>query len=120
MYKELENLNILKDMLIGNGVNDAINDYVDGLIEPIKNTLIKSLTEYEAIKKQKEELGCQLEVFVKALKNGIYYDDKFEHPVFILDKDNFKTKDYHLLVTGTIVYLKDYKKTWWLKKDKSE
>lgn len=67
-----------------------------------------------------EQLGCPLEVFVKALKNGIYYDDKFEYPVFILDKDNFKDKNYHLLVTGTIVYLKDYKETWWLREDKSE
>lgn len=67
-----------------------------------------------------EELGCPLEVMVKAIKNGIYYDDKFEYPVFILDKDNFKDKNYHLLVVGTIVYLKEYKETFWLKEDKSE
>jgi hypothetical protein len=85
-----------------------------------KNLLQNAYDKLGKLEDLEEQLGCPLEVFVKALKNGIYYDDKFEHPVFILDKDNFKTKDYHLLVTGTIVYLKDYKKTWWLKKDKSE
>lgn len=41
MSKEIENLNILKDMLIGNGVNDNINDYVDGLIDTIKQALLQ-------------------------------------------------------------------------------
>ena len=40
MSKEyLEALETLKDMLIGNGVNDNINDYVDNLILPIKQAL---------------------------------------------------------------------------------
>lgn len=76
--------------------------------------------ELEKYRKLEEQLGCPLDVFVKALKNGIYHDNKFEYPVFILDKDNFKTKNYHLLVKGTVVYLKDYKNTWWLKEDRSE
>ena len=40
MTKELEALETLKDMLIGNGCNNSINDYVDNLILPIKQTLI--------------------------------------------------------------------------------
>lgn len=84
------------------------------------NEMVEALETIKELVDLQEDLGCPLKVFVKALKNGIYYDDKFEHPVFILDKDNFKTKDYHLLITGTIVYLKDYQKTWWLKEDKSE
>ena len=40
MSKEyLESLKTLKDMLIGNGINDLINDYVDNLIKPIKSAL---------------------------------------------------------------------------------
>ena len=39
MSKELEALETLKDMIIGNGVNDNINDYVDNLILPIKQAL---------------------------------------------------------------------------------
>lgn len=37
-----EALETLKDMLIGNGVNDNINDYVDNLILPIKQALIQA------------------------------------------------------------------------------
>lgn len=37
-----EALETLKDMLIGNGINDNINDYVDNLILPIKQALIKA------------------------------------------------------------------------------
>lgn len=37
-----EALETLKDMLIGNGVNDNINDYVDNLILPIKQALLKA------------------------------------------------------------------------------
>lgn len=67
-----------------------------------------------------EELGCPLEVIFKALKEGIYHNEKLEHPVLILDEDSFKENNLSLLIVGTIVYLKDYKKTWWLKKDRSE
>ena len=34
-------LETLKDMLIGNGINDSINDYVDNLILPIKQALLE-------------------------------------------------------------------------------
>lgn len=37
-----EALETLKDMLIGNGINDNINDYVDNLILPIKQALLKA------------------------------------------------------------------------------
>ena len=36
-----EALETLKDMLIGNGINDSINDYVDNLILPIKQALLE-------------------------------------------------------------------------------
>lgn len=45
MSKELKVLENLKNMLIGNGVNDNINEYIDNLILPIK----KSLQRLEAI-----------------------------------------------------------------------
>lgn len=41
MSKELEILETLKDMLIGNGCNSTINDYVDSLILPLKQALIE-------------------------------------------------------------------------------
>ena len=48
MTKELQALETLKDMLIGNGINDSINDYVDNLILPIKQAL-QRLNKYEQI-----------------------------------------------------------------------
>ena len=41
-------LETLKDMLIGNGINDSINDYVDNLILPIKQAL-QRLNKYDEI-----------------------------------------------------------------------
>jgi len=67
-----------------------------------------------------EQIGCPLEILFRALIEGIYHNEKFEHPLLVLDEDNFKENNFHLVVVGTIVYLEDYKKTWWLKKDKSE
>ena len=60
MSKEIENLNILKDMLVGNGVNDTINDYVDKLIEPIKQRLesINNAKPSEALKCLEELRNC--------------------------------------------------------------
>ena len=79
--------------------------------------LLGMATTYEELSKQ---LGCPLEVLFRALKDGIYHNEKFEHPVLILDEDSFKKNNFSLLVVGTIVYLKEYKITWWLKEDKSE
>lgn len=67
-----------------------------------------------------EQIGCPFEVLFRALKDGIYHNEKFEHPILILDEDSFKENSFNLMVVGTIVYLKEYKKTWWLKEDKSE
>ena len=39
--KPSEALETLKDMLIGKGINDSINDYVDNLILPIKQALLE-------------------------------------------------------------------------------
>ena len=75
----------------------------------------KILLEYEAIKK---ELGCPLKVVVKALKNGIYYPNG-NHSKVSLHYYNV-TKQFGLKDDMIINHLKDYKKTWWLKADRSE
>lgn len=82
-----------------------------------------------------EGLGCPIEVVFKALKNGIwtyvYYDceekenkNKLKHIYpslyfvsnFKIDKFMFNCGDNGYYS----VKLKDYKKTWWLKEDRSE
>lgn len=70
-----------------------------------------------------EELGCPLEVVFKSLKNGIYLEERKSISTEIC---------YHALECEFVIewyknkedygyeLLKDYKKTWWLKEDKSE
>lgn len=68
-----------------------------------------------------EELGCPLEVLVKALKSGIY---RMLENGKIIFETSFKLKFYSsgwcLIKPKLNFKLEDYKKTWWLKKDKSE
>lgn len=88
--------------------------------------LIDKLAIYEYLE---EQIGCPLEVVVKAIYSGVAYETKdglMESEPYVklyydgmwfgldignktwtkVDKDHFK--------------LSDYKKTWWLKEDKSE
>ncbi len=84
-------------------------------------------------KQLEEQLGCPLEVIMKAVTNGLWHITPNNGIVF---KDN---RDYVITLRGyvdsepTIMVrkrypdkfdgnwgLEDYKKTWWLKEDKSE
>ena len=92
------------------------------------------LRDYEDLE---EELGCPLEVVFKALDKGFYVDTKKieKNPAWENPKPRYMeigcTKYFRLnLWYKTIevdrynnyleINLNDYKKTWWLKEDKSE
>ncbi len=95
-------------------------------------TTNNSLAKY---RKLEEQLGCPLEVLVKAIKNGIWFineDDKLEYidealcfntklntDKLVFDNYGYYCKNIEKL-KGNQIYLEDYKKTWWLKEDKSE
>lgn len=71
-----------------------------------------------------EELGCPLDVFFKAF-DGMYIIDDwhqlyFAKPVFINGK--FKIEQHYGVYDAATYFLdpKDYKKTWWLKKNREE
>ena len=71
-----------------------------------------------------EKLGCPLDVVVKALKIGIYTNLKNWNredltKYFCLNLYNLDT-EWYLGNPIIFVNLKDYKKTWWLREDKSE
>lgn len=82
-----------------------------------------------------EELGCPLDVLFKAFKNGIWFinkQDELEYideslginqkkynNKFIFDNYGYRCKNNEV-EKSTEIYLEDYKKTWWLKEDKSE
>ena len=73
-----------------------------------------------------EQLGCPLEVVFKALKDGIIIKDLpkgYEHRKVIL---NYLVNDNSFIFRPSApycsckLYLKDYKKTWWISKTKEE
>lgn len=86
MSKELKALETLKDMLIGNGVNDNINEYVDNLILPIKQALIELKTIKEA--NPSEALECLEEI--KSQSPVCHYDDGSKSYVFEKEFDTIK------------------------------
>ena len=69
-----------------------------------------------------EQIGCPLEVVIKALKDGIYtLDLPREDLIKQVDlKLSNRETEWYLINMIMVVNLKDYKKTWWLKEDKSE
>ena len=103
-----------------------IDDYIK-LPTIDKQEFINKLGELEDLE---EELGCPLEVAFKALKNGFY--DKYgnwyktETDKFNLNYDwplsnpNDKYLIFDIEDTYDYFKLADYKKTWWLKEDRSE
>ena len=81
--------------------------------------------ELEKYKNLEEKLGCSLDIIFDALYNGIvctphpFYDHKIIYP-----KKEYNVVQlfqfYYLKVEDGVVDIKDYGKTWWIKKDKSE
>ena len=107
-------------------------DYIElcgGISQAVTNKLGK-------LEDLEEQLGCPLEVLFKALKDGIYYQDGIlihitpsdDTPIVLNFNEGYpvlecmkKTKD--IIYTTQCCYdmwVSDYKKTWWLKEDKSE
>ena len=68
-----------------------------------------------------EQLGCPLEVVVKALEYGIYAKDlpREELSKQFVRLSNVET-EWYLINNIMCVNLKDYKISFWLKEDKSE
>lgn len=108
---------------------EETDDFISKVAKKIANRIdekgLKELLDKASIyDRLSNELGCPLEVVFKALKNGIFIKRKcFDKVKFIFVP--VVLDDYGLgeISNGEIMdyfYLKDYKKTWWLKEDKSE
>ena len=77
--------------------------------------IIKKELDYaEKCHNLEEQLGCPLEVVEKALTNGIYINGQ-EGLCIVYRYRKMLTVNQLLGV-----WIKDYKKTWWLREDKSE
>ena len=102
-------------------------DYVMQLEATIQNLRIDNSILKEELARYKqleEQLGCPLEVVVKALKIGIYTNLKNwnrEDLTKYFCLNLYKVENECYLGNPIIcVNLKDYKNTWFLKEDKSE
>ena len=104
-------------------------------IDTIKQALLKAQElekENAEYKQLEEEIGCPLEVFLKALGKGFYCPKNLGGKEFVLSSNNYQTQKFKNIndewtislidsnVVVASIHLKDYKKTWWLRKDKSE
>lgn len=85
----------------------------------------EALTRLESIDKLQKELGCPLEVIFEALKTGTYNGCGEHHIVGLVyiggmwNKYMLTCFDEQGKPNGSYP-LDEYKKTWWLKEDKSE
>lgn len=81
--------------------------------------------------KLEEQLGCPLEVYVKLYQQMKFYRLNALNEIIECEIDNPNDDEvYHIQADGIIFNqydygwqfysFKDYKKTWWLRKDKSE
>ena len=83
------------------------------------NTIKQALIQAQDLE---EQLGCPLEVLSTISKNGFYYDYGYIPPYRIsrIDIFNKEIMYYDEEKDCFIVKIENYKKTWWLKEDKSE
>ena len=96
--------------------------------------LNKLLEMVKTCKEFSKQLGFPLPLLKKVLDNGIWVKDKdrfyhldtleinvkIEDDGFVIEELYFEDLDCVMDTTGFKVYSKDYKKTWFLKEDKSE
>lgn len=76
-----------------------------------------------------EQIGCPLEVLFRALKDGIYArEDNSSFYEYQMQEVRGVATDGFIVISESApypecdwtCYYKDYKKTWWLKEDRSE
>ena len=109
-------------------------DYVMQLEATIQNlrrdnSILKELnTKYKDLE---EKLGCPLDVLGRVILQKYFYDiygNKIDTDIGYITQDG-KTdivmsveewEDGKYCGKDCAIYLRDYKKTWWLKKDRSE
>lgn len=126
-YNELEDLtNKLFELMINLKRKEA-SEVRENIYELLAKKQSEFLREYWGLQ---EELGCSLKVFMKALKQsnfeGLFIDtvdndgikwNGFEKCNLMYDAFNNR---FYWCNGSFCVFLYDYKKTWWLKEDRSE
>ena len=103
--------------------NEQFNDY--SVVENLRQLDVR---EYITLVNNKlgkledleEQIGCPLEVFVKAMQNGIYRKGLFDDDLYRFGRVYIEDGYFCDFAWQGEVPIKDYKKTWWLKEDRSE
>ena len=94
--------------------NQLINDGTDTQVRK----LVDEVKEY---RKLEEELGCPLEVRCKLCDGTLIYDKDGKSMVMEhIGEHDFYAVPIERPHIPRLMYIKGYKKTWWLKADKSE
>lgn len=149
MNKELKALNrIKKDEFytlshyeIEDGERYPVYEKTDGLsrtecFKVVRQALLKAQEqekENAKYKRLEQELGCPLEVLARVLLNNYFYDiygNIIEADIgyinqegttgIVMSVEEWENGNYVYGESNTAIYLKDYKKTWWLKESKEE
>ena len=99
-----------------------IKDDKGNLIAPKYSKLDQVITKLGKLEDIEEELGLSLDVLFRALRDGIYIKNLFDEMINFKCMLVYKNEEigwYFHIINGYVL-LKDYKKTWCLKADKSE
>ncbi len=135
--ESLDFVNSLKDTLITYTCERGTFDTTIQHAHPKEmEQLEKDLQELAQYRALAEQIGCPLEVVFRALKDGFYVDKEQveKQPAWENNKGLtkigsskyfrlnmwYKTIEVEREIHYLEVELSDYKKTWWLKEDKSE
>lgn len=121
---------VARELGLGGKNVNTITNWIEDCEERQYGSPIEKLGQLEDIE---EKLGCPLDVVFKALSNGFKYravchklgtkQENVEQIIYCDYAYIYYADDVKAWFISTInecFYLKDYKKTWWLKEDKSE
>lgn len=98
-----------------------IDNYINKIEEKNQIYIEEELEYAEKCHKLEERVGCPLDVREKAFDKG-FYDVDGKHYICEHYVPYLKSMHTRGIMIGREKHfdLKDYKKTWWLKKDRSE
>lgn len=92
--------------------------------EETLNKVFNDAVKYRKIKTIEEELGCSLEVIGKMIIEGCFYDGESYRNIdigYVFDEnEEGRVISVSEWENGHTMFLKDYKKTWWIEEDKSK
>lgn len=102
-------------------VMSRLEDVLEQEMKLYQKDIKEAYRELRKYKSLEEELGIDLIIFFKAMKDGIYYKNPFTKKIkfaenLVLCKST--TNEFYFSGFSGCLDLKDFNKTWWLEKPK--